>query len=131
VLQDGWLKTGDLGRLDADGVLWLSGRRSDMIKTGAHRVHPLDVEEAIAELPGVVEVAVVGIDDALLGQVIKACIVRADTLDENAVRAHCRARLAGYKIPKLVEFVDALPKTASGKIKRAELAAAAASKGAS
>jgi acyl-CoA synthetase (AMP-forming)/AMP-acid ligase II len=129
VLRDGWLRTGDLGRLDADGVLWLSGRRSDMIKIGAHRVHPQDVEEAIAELPGVAEVAVVGIDDALLGQVIRACIVRAGPLDENAVRAHCRARLAAYKIPKQVVFVDALPKTASGKVRRVELAATAAPTG--
>ncbi len=130
VLHDGWLKTGDLGRMDADGVLWLVGRRSDMIKTGAHRVHPIDVEEAIAELVGVVEVAVVGIDDAVLGQVIRACIVRRGNLDENTVRAHCRARLAAYKIPKQVVFVEALPKTASGKIKRAEVAAQAASTGA-
>jgi acyl-CoA synthetase (AMP-forming)/AMP-acid ligase II len=130
VLHEGWLKTGDLGRIDADGVLWLVGRRSDMIKTGAHRVHPLDVEEAIAELAGVLEVAVVGIDDAVLGQVIRACIVRRGNLDENTVRAHCRARLAAYKIPKQVIFVDALPKTASGKIKRAEVAAQAASTGA-
>jgi acyl-CoA synthetase (AMP-forming)/AMP-acid ligase II len=129
VLHDGWLKTGDLGRIDADGFLWLAGRRADMIKTGAHRVHPVDVEEAIAELPGVAEVAVVGIDDALLGQVIRACIVRAGPLDENTVRAHCRARLAVYKVPKQVVFVDALPKTASGKVKRVELAADAASTG--
>src|SRR3546814_165295 len=65
-LVDGWLRTGDLGHLDADGFLWLAGRRSDMIKTGAHRVHPQDVEEVIAELPGVREVAVTGVDDALL-----------------------------------------------------------------
>jgi acyl-CoA synthetase (AMP-forming)/AMP-acid ligase II len=129
VLREGWLHTGDLGRLDADGVLWLSGRRADMIKTGAHRVHPQDVEEAIAELPGVAEVAVVGVDDELLGQVIKACIVRAGALDENQVRAHCRARLAPYKVPKIVVFVDSLPKTASGKIRRVELAADAAGKG--
>jgi long-chain acyl-CoA synthetase len=129
VLHDGWLKTGDLGRIDAEGFLWLAGRRADMIKTGAHRVHPVDVEEAIAELPGVAEVAVVGIDDALLGQVIRACIVRAGPLDENAVRAHCRARLATYKVPKQVVFVDSLPKTASGKVKRVELAADAASTG--
>jgi acyl-CoA synthetase (AMP-forming)/AMP-acid ligase II len=129
VLQAGWLRTGDLGRLDADGVLWLSGRRADMIKTGAHRVHPQDVEEAIAELPGVAEVAVVGVDDELLGQVIKACIVRAGALDDNQVRAHCRARLAPYKVPKIVVFVDALPKTASGKIRRVELAADAAPTG--
>ena len=130
VLRDGWLRTGDLGRLDADGYLWLSGRRSDMIKTGAHRVHPQDVEEAIAELPAVAEVAVVGVDDAVLGQVVKACIVRAGELSADQVKAHCRRRLAPYKIPKHVEFLAALPKTASGKVRRVELIAPTPSQGA-
>ncbi len=121
-LVDGWLRTGDLGHLDAEGFLWLAGRRSDMIKTGAHRVHPADVEEVIAEMPGVAEVAVTGIDDALLGQVVAAFVVRAgDTPTEMAIKAHCRQRLAIYKIPKRIDFVDALPKTASGKIRRAAL----------
>ncbi len=133
VLQGGWLRTGDLGRLDGDGFLFLAGRRSDMIKTGAHRVHPLDVEEAIAELAEVAEVAVVGIDDATLGQAIKAVIVPAPGTapDADRVKAHCRARLAAYKIPKQVEFVAALPKTASGKIRRALLTEPAAAQEAS
>ncbi|MCW5581455.1 MAG: AMP-binding protein [Luteimonas sp.] len=121
-LVDGWLRTGDLGHRDADGFLWLAGRRSDMIKTGAHRVHPQDVEEVIAELPGVREVAVTGLDDPLLGQVVAAFIVRdGDAPTEMAVKAHCRQRLAGYKIPKQVAFVAELPRTASGKIRRAAL----------
>lgn len=133
VLQDGWLRTGDLGRLDEDGFLFLAGRRSDMIKTGAHRVHPLDVEEAIAELAEVAEVAVVGIDDVTLGQAIKAVIVPAAGAapDADRVKAHCRARLAAYKIPKQVEFVAALPKTASGKVRRALLTEPAAAQEAS
>ena len=122
-LVDGWLRTGDLGYLDADGFLWLAGRRSDMIKTGAHRVHPQDVEEVIAELPGVREVAVTGVDDALLGQVVAAFLVRdGDVPNEMAVKAHCRQRLASYKIPKQVAFVAELPRTASGKVRRAALA---------
>jgi long-chain acyl-CoA synthetase len=123
VLRDGWLGTGDMGHVDNDGFLFLSGRRSDMIKTGAHRVHPNDVEEAIVELADVEEVAVVGIDDETLGQVIKAFIVVASgkTIEVNRVKAHCRDRLASYKIPKHIEFVDALPKTASGKVRRALL----------
>ena len=121
-LVDGWLRTGDEGHLDADGFLWLSGRRSDMIKTGAHRVHPQDVEEVIAELPGVREVAVAGLDDSLLGQVVAAYLVPGeDAPTEMAVKAHCRQRLATYKIPKQVAFVSELPKTASGKIRRAAL----------
>jgi acyl-CoA synthetase (AMP-forming)/AMP-acid ligase II len=124
VLLDGWLKTGDMGHLDADGFLYLSGRRSDMIKTGAHRVHPKDVEEVIADFAGIAEVAVIGVDDEVLGQVIKAFIVPqagAEVSVDN-VKMHCRERLAIYKIPKFIEFVADLPKTASGKIRRAVLA---------
>jgi long-chain acyl-CoA synthetase len=123
VLSDGWLRTGDMGHFDNDGFLYLSGRRSDMIKTGAHRVHPNDVEEAIVEMADVEEVAVVGIDDETLGQVLKAFIVASPgkTIEINRVKAHCRDRLASYKIPKHIEFVDTLPKTASGKVRRALL----------
>ncbi len=129
-LQDGWLRTGDLGHLDADGFLFLAGRRSDMIKTGAHRVHPGDIEEVIAEVPGVAENAVIGVDDDTLGQVVKAFVVaRAAPRDADApaasldlaIKAHCRSRLAPYKIPRQIEFVDALPRTASGKVRRAAL----------
>lgn len=123
ILRDGWLRTGDLGHVDEEGYLFLQGRRSDMIKTGAHRVHPTDVEEVIAELPGIREVAVVGVDDATLGQVIKAYVV-ADELPpraEDRIKAHCRARLAAYKIPRHITFVDTLPRTASGKVRRVQL----------
>jgi acyl-CoA synthetase (AMP-forming)/AMP-acid ligase II len=123
VLAEGWLRTGDVGYLDDDGFLFLQGRRSDMIKTGAHRVHPTDVEEVIAEMPGVTEVAVVGVEDEVLGQVIKAFVVASDLPPraEERIKAHCRARLAPYKIPKHVAFVDALPRTASGKVRRVQL----------
>jgi acyl-CoA synthetase (AMP-forming)/AMP-acid ligase II len=120
---DGWLKTGDMGKLDSDGYLYLAGRRSDMIKAGAHRIHPQDIEDVIAELEVVQEVAVVGIDDELLGQVIKAFVVAREGVAPSAlqIQAHCRARLANYKVPKSVEFVASLPRTASGKIRRTEL----------
>lgn len=123
VLRDGWLHTGDLGHLDAESYLYLDGRRSDMIKTGAHRVNPADVEEAITELPWVIETAVVGIDDDVLGQVVKAFVVVAQEQPRGAdrIRAHCRARLAPYKVPKHVEFIGALPRTASGKVRRVQL----------
>ncbi|GHD65387.1 AMP-dependent ligase [Luteimonas padinae] len=123
VLRDGWLRTGDLGRLDDEGYLFLAGRRNDMIKTGAHRVHPLDVEEALLEHPAIAEAAVAGIDDATLGQVVKAWVVARDPgLDARAVRAHCRGRLAAWKIPRDIEFLPALPRTTSGKVRRAALA---------
>ena len=123
VLQDGWLRTGDMGCLDADGYLFLQGRRSDMIKTGAHRVHPTDVEEVIADIPGISEVAVVGVDDEVLGQVIKAFVVATSLPPraEDRIKAHCRTRLASYKIPRHIVFVDALPRTASGKVRRIQL----------
>jgi len=124
VLREGWLRTGDMGHRDADGFLYLQGRRSDMIKTGAHRVHPAEIEDVIAELDEVAEVAVIGVDDDTLGQVIKA-LVRAragQTLDPMRVKAHCRDRLAAYKVPKYIEPVQALPRTESGKVRRYLLA---------
>lgn len=124
VLRDGWLRTGDVGHLDAEGYLHLRGRRGDIIKTGAHRVHPLEVEEALLELPWVREAAVAGVDDPVLGQVVKAWLVVDGVREANAVRAHCRIRLAPHKVPRQVEFVDALPRTASGKLRRAALAVA-------
>lgn len=124
VLQSGWLKTGDLGYIDHDGFLFLSGRRTDMIKTGAHRVHPKDVEEVLTELDGIVEAAAVGVDDELLGQAVAAFVVLApgSRLDAMQIKLHCRNRLASYKVPKSIEVVEQLPKTASGKVRRVELA---------
>lgn len=120
VLKDGWLKTGDLASMDQDGYVFIQGRSSEMIKSGAHRISPQDIEEVIAELDGVAEVAVVGVADDILGQAIKAVIVpRADVaLGVMAVKAHCHARLAAYKIPRYIEFATQIPKTASGKIQR-------------
>jgi acyl-CoA synthetase (AMP-forming)/AMP-acid ligase II len=120
VVRDGWLHTGDLARRDADGYIKIEGRQSDMIKVGAHRISPKEIEEAIAELPGVAEVAVAGMPDEVLGEAIVAFIVPVANsgLEPRAVQAHCRARLAQYKIPKNVRFVEGLPKTASGKVRR-------------
>ena len=122
-LVDGWLKTGDIGYLDDEGFLFLAGRRSDIIKTGAHRVHPGEIEEVIAGLAGVAEVAVAGIDDELLGQTIAAWVVPEPGLDVSieCVKARCRDMLAGYKIPREVQIVATLPRTASGKLRRTEL----------
>jgi acyl-CoA synthetase (AMP-forming)/AMP-acid ligase II len=122
-LQEGWLRTGDMGCVDADGYLYLAGRRGDIIKTGAHRVHPKDVEDVIAEIEGVAEVAVVGVDDEILGQAIKAFIVPVEgaLLDMMQVKGHVRQRLANYKVPKHLELVASLPKTSTGKVRRFEL----------
>jgi acyl-CoA synthetase (AMP-forming)/AMP-acid ligase II len=122
-LQNGWLKTGDVGYLDGDGFLFLLGRRSDIIKTGAHRVHPKDVEDVIAEFPGVQEVAVIGVEDEILGEALKAFIVAVPgaTPGLREIKAWVRSRLAAYKVPKDLELVTALPKTPTGKVRRGEL----------
>lgn len=123
VLSNGWLNTGDMGYLDEDGYLFLAGRRSDIIKVGAHRVHPKDVEDVIAELSAVQEVAVLGVSDPLLGEAIRAVVVLVPgtEIDELSIKRHCLAVLPGYKVPKTVDFVSTLPRTASGKIHRAAL----------
>lgn len=120
VLQNGWLKTGDLAYMDDDGYLYIVGRSSEMIKSGAHRISPKDIEEAILELEGIEEVAVIGVEDELLGQVIKAVIVVSPgyNIDRMLVMRHCKASLANYKLPKYVDFVDEIPRTASGKVRR-------------
>jgi len=120
VLVDGWLKTGDLAHMDDDGYIFIHGRSSDIIKSGAHRISPKEIEEVIHELPEVEEVAVVGDPDEVLGELIRACIVvKPDMeLEARVIKAHCHQRLAQYKIPKKIEFVKELPKTASGKIRR-------------
>jgi long-chain acyl-CoA synthetase len=121
VLRDGWLHTGDLGHRDPDGYLYVDGRMSDSIKTGAYRVSPDEIEEVISSLAGVREVGVTGVADELLGHAIKAVIVADGTLDAKRVQAHCRAHLAGYKVPKIIGFAEALPRTASGKLRRSKL----------
>jgi acyl-CoA synthetase (AMP-forming)/AMP-acid ligase II len=124
VLEAGWLHTGDLGHFDDDGYLYIDGRASEMIKVGAFRVSPQEVEEVIATFPGVEEVGVTGVADALLGQAIKAVVVMRAGAEPNqlAIKAHCRAHLAAYKVPKTVDFAGQLPRTSSGKIQRYSLA---------
>jgi acyl-CoA synthetase (AMP-forming)/AMP-acid ligase II len=120
VIVDGWLHTGDLAHYDSDGYLYIDGRSSEMIKSGGNRISPKEVEEVIQEIDGVQEVAVVGVYDELLGEIIKAFVVpiKDAPIDIKAVQLHCRKNLAIYKIPKSVEFIENLPKTASGKVQR-------------
>lgn len=123
VLRDGWLHTGDLAYRDEDGYLFIVGRASDMIKSGAHRISPKDIEEVVLELDGVAEVVAVGIPDELLGQVIKLIVVKRPgaELDPMAIQRHCKQNLASYKIPKTIEFADTIPRTSSGKVQRFKL----------
>lgn len=110
---------GDLGRIDGDGYLFLDGRRDDLIITGGVNVYPLEVEQTIEQLEGVVAAGVFGIDDDHWGQRVCAAVVGDVTPHE--VAEHCRAKLAGYKCPKVVYIVDGLPMTATGKLVRSAL----------
>jgi long-chain acyl-CoA synthetase len=124
VIRDGWLRTGDLGYFDHEGFLFLTGRSSDMIKTGANRVSPAEIEEIVGEFPEVAEVAAYAVPDELLGQAIAVAVIRRDgvAIDEQDIQRQCLELLSHYKIPKYVRFVPSLPKTSSGKLKRHVLA---------
>ena len=115
---DGWLHTGDAGRLDAAGYLTITGRIKDMYICGGFNVYPAEVEQVLARLDGVAESAVVGTPDPRLGEVGQAFIVRrpGHALEAADVLAFCRERLANYKVPRRVEFRDALPRNPSGKV---------------
>ena len=120
VLRDGKLYTGDIAKRDQDGYLYIVGRRSDMIKSGAHRISPKEIEEVILEMSEVQEVTVLGVDDDILGETVRAVIVLKEGhyQDTAKVQRHCQSKLASFKIPKEVVFVDNLPKTCSGKVRR-------------
>ena len=128
ITEDGWLRTGDIGLMDAQGVLRITDRKKDMILVSGFNVYPNEVEEVIAAMPGVLECAVVGIPDDITGEVVKAFVVRKDPdLTPEAVIAYSRERLTRYKVPKLVEFRNELPKNPIGKVLRRELRTAPAS----
>jgi acyl-CoA synthetase (AMP-forming)/AMP-acid ligase II len=116
---DGWLRTGDLGRLDPAGYLTLVGRKGDMIVRGGENVYPVEVEDVLRRHPAVVDVAVVGVPDRRLGQVVAAHVVPRDPddpPDPNELRAHARTVLAGFKVPERWEFTRELPRNAAGKV---------------
>jgi len=114
---EGWLHTGDIGRLDADGYLTITDRLKDMYICGGFNVYPAEVEQVLARLDGVAESAVIGVPDTRLGEVGRAYVVTRPgrALDEPAVLGFCRERLAGYKVPREVVFRDDLPRTPAGK----------------
>ena len=122
-IQDGWLFTGDMGTLDADGYLTLKDRSKDLIISGGSNIYPREVEEALLTLAGVAEVAVVGQPDAEWGENVVAFVVaQAGTaLDEATLDAHCLARIARFKRPKRYVFVSNLPKNNYGKVLKTEL----------
>jgi long-chain acyl-CoA synthetase len=119
---DGWLHTGDIAKMDEKGYFYIVDRKKDMILVSGFNVYPNEIEDVVAQCPGVLEVAAVGVPDEKSGEAVKIVVVRKDpNLTVEAIKAHCRENLTGYKLPKYVEFRDALPKTNVGKILRREL----------
>ena len=120
--SDGWLPTGDLGFLRDDGSLHVEGRRGDVINTGGEKVWPDDDERQLIQHPDIHDVAVTGLPDNEWGQIVAAFVVSArPNLSLDEIREHCRAQLPGYALPKQLELVEAIPRTALGKVRRSEL----------
>jgi acyl-CoA synthetase (AMP-forming)/AMP-acid ligase II len=118
---EGWLHTGDVGAIDDDGYLRITDRLKDMYISGGFNVYPAEVEQALMRLDGVADAAVIGVPDQRLGEVGLALVVRAGELAEDDVIAFCRERVANYKVPRAVRFVDALPRNLAGKLLKTEL----------
>ncbi len=128
VWYDGIYHTGDLAWRDEDGFFWFSGRTDDVIKSSGYRIGPFEVESALMTHPAVVECAVTGVPDEIRGQLVKATVILANDYKDKAgealvkeIQEHVKTVTAPYKYPRIIEFVDALPKTISGKIRRAEI----------
>jgi long-chain acyl-CoA synthetase len=127
---DGWLRTGDVGRFDAQGYLYIEDRKKDVIVVSGFKVYPNEIEDVAVRQPGVREAAAIGVRDAQSGEVVKLFVVRKDpTLTAAAVIAHARQNLTGYKVPRHVEFVDDLPKSNVGKVLRRALKEGAGAQG--
>jgi long-chain acyl-CoA synthetase len=126
-ITDGWLHTGDLGKLDESGFVTITGRKKDLIISAGENIYPREIEEALALHPKVKEVAVIGVKDDVRGEVPKAFVIARDgvILEEKELRAHCREKLANYKVPKHFEIVADLPRTPTGKILKRMLSASA------
>jgi acyl-CoA synthetase (AMP-forming)/AMP-acid ligase II len=116
--EDGWLRSGDLGYLDEDGFLYISGRKKDMIIRGGHNIYPVDIEAVLLEHPDVQEAAVVGVPHPVLGEDVAAWIVLREgiPMDDAPIKAWCEGRLADYKRPRQYHLVGELPRNATGKV---------------
>ena len=120
-MRNGWLHTGDMGRFDEDGYLYIVERKKDLIIRGGFNIYPHDVEEVINRHPAVIESAVIGIPSERMGEEVKAFVVTSAPVDAEELKAFCRAALANYKTPSEIEFIDALPRNPVGKIDKKEL----------
>jgi acyl-CoA synthetase (AMP-forming)/AMP-acid ligase II len=123
VLQNGWYRTGDIARRDADGLYYIVDRAKDMIVSGGENIYSAEVESALSMHPAVAAVAVIGVPDERWGEAVKALVIRREGQqpDEAALIRFCRGRLAAYKVPKSIEFVERFPLVASGKVSKKEL----------
>ena len=120
---DGWLHTGDLGHIDEEGFLYVTGRRSEVIVSGGENVMPAEVESVLLAHPAVADAAVFGRPDPEWQEAVCALVVLAEGAEvgEDELRSHCAVSLAGFKVPKRIDFVSALPRSPSGKLLRGEL----------
>lgn len=123
ITHDGWLRTGDAGFLDEDGYLYIHDRMKNMIISGGENIYPAEVENALYSHENITDVAVIGVPDDKWGEAVKACVVLKDgvTMSEEQIIDHAKSRIANYKCPKSVDFIEALPRNASGKILHKEL----------
>jgi len=121
-IKDGWLNTGDIGLMEPDGYFRIVDRKKDMILVSGFNVYPNEIEDVICSHPKVLECAAVGKEDPKSGEVVRVCIVKSDkSLTEKEVIDFCKENMTGYKVPKVVEFHDELPKSNVGKILRRKL----------
>ncbi|MBC8421033.1 MAG: class I adenylate-forming enzyme family protein [Pseudomonadota bacterium] len=122
-IVDGWVHTGDIGMIDEEGFIYILDRKKDMINRGGEKIYSLEVENVICDNPKVLEVAVVGIPDPVMGEAVKVCIALkpGETATDEEMKSFCAARLADYKVPKYVEFMNSLPRNPAGKVNKPEL----------
>lgn len=122
-IRDGWFYTGDIGYIDEEGYLFISDRKKDMIIAGGYNIYPREIDEVLFEHPKIMEACAIGIPDKYRGETVKAFVVvtAGATMTEEEVISYCKEKLAAYKVPKIVEFIQELPKSAIGKIMRKDL----------
>ncbi len=125
MLENGWYRSGDIARRDADGLYYIVDRAKDMIVTGGENVYSAEVENILSIHPAVAAVAVIGVPDPRWGEAVKAIVIRRDgqAAGEADLIAHCRTRLANYKVPKSIDFVEHFPLVPSGKVSKKDLRA--------
>lgn len=121
ITADGWFRTGDIGRVDADGFIFVEDRLKDMIISGGENIYSVEVERVLAEHPAVADVAVIGVPDEKWGESVKAVVILEKPAETDELIAWCRERLAGYKCPRSVDVIDDLPRNPTGKVLKKEL----------